>query len=429
MADKNDGGDKTEKPTPKRLEDARKKGDVSKSREVSTTVGLIAWFAVGAGVLGLATRRIHQLWESLFHQIGAGWSSEGFHGVLRAAGMQAVESLVLLAALLMLPVAAVGVLTEFLQAGPVLSFEKMKPKLDALNPVEGIKKMFSMDNLVELVKAVAKTALLFLIGWLVIRGAMPDMVNLGRMAGQPAQWVGELAWKLTTQLLGWTVAIFSLVALLDAGYQRFSYTKKLRMSMRDIKQEMKESEGDPYIKGQRKQLHHEWSQRNSQQAARNANVLVVNPTHVAIAIEYDRELCPVPTLSAKGEDDVALAMREAAAEAGVPVVRNIPLARDLLARGEEGEIIPQDLFEIIAEVILWARDARERIDEERAQYGAVFGEGPPSASGAPSSESHMAGRPRPPRGDRARAKPPGEDLTRYPSSIEQDEATPWNPLH
>jgi type III secretion protein U len=179
-----------------------------------------------------------------------------------------------------------------------------------------------------------------------------------------------------------TVAAFVLVALLDMVWQRHSFIKKMRMSRRDIRQEMKESEGDPYVKQQRQQAHMEWTQRNAQQAARQANVLVVNPTHVAIAIDYDRDDCPVPTVSAKGEDHVARAMREAAEEAGVPIVRNIELAHDLLARGAVGAIVPADLFDIVAEVILWAREVRDHM-----------------ASGTPPRQSA-----------------PGEDLTRYPQA-------------
>jgi type III secretion YscU/HrpY family protein len=400
MADKNDGGDKTEKPTPKRLEDARKKGDVSKSREVTSTLGLVVWLALGALVAGYAAARIGALFEALFATIGQGWESTGYAGAVRALGGQALEGALLLVAMLLLPAAAVGLLSDFLQAGPVLSFEKMKPKLDHLNPVEGVKRMFTLDNLIEVVKAVAKTALLFLIGWLVVKSALPQIVALARTPSLPPQAIGALLWDLSLKLLAWTVAIFALVALLDAAYQRYSFTKKMRMSLRDIKQEMKESEGDPYIKQQRRQAHQEWSQRNAAQAARNANVLVVNPTHVAIAIDYERETTPVPTIAAKGEDHVARAMREAAEEAGVPIVRNVPLARDLLARGEVGEIVPADLFEIIAETILWAREVRRHVDAQRR-----------GDHESPTS---------PPAGRRIAA--PGEDLTHYPH-------TPWNRSH
>jgi flagellar biosynthesis protein FlhB len=143
----------------------------------------------------------------------------------------------------------------------------------------------------------------------------------------------------------------------------------------------------------------EWSQRNSANAARNAAALVVNPTHIAIAIDYDRELNPVPTIAAKGEDHVARAMREAAEEAGVPIVRNVPLARDLLRRGEVGEIIPADLFDIIAEVILWAREVRAEVEAQRNNEAVALDDAP-----------------------RRRVVAPGEDLTHYPE-------TPWNRSH
>jgi len=395
MAGQDDSGDKTEKPTPKKLQDARKKGDVSKSKDVTSTVVLIAWIGLGALVIGYAGARFAALFESLFATIGQGWMTTGYAGAVRSFGSQAFELALLLVAMLLVPIAAVGLLTDFLQIGPNLTFEKLKPKLENMNPVEGVKKMFTVDSLVELIKSVAKTALLFLVGWLVSKSALPDIVALARSPQQGVQAIGELIWSLTLKLLAWTAALFALISALDAAYQRYSYIKKMRMSIRDIKQEMKESEGDPYVKGQRRQMAQEWAQRNQQQAARTANALIVNPTHVAIAIEYDRDTCPVPMISAKGEDHVALAMREAAEEAGVPIVRNIPLARDLLARGEVGEIIPSDVFDAIAEVILWAREVRKELDAE--------------------NRGEAAAEPR-------RIAAPGEDLTRYPDQ-------PWNRSH
>ena len=397
MSDKNDGGDKTEKPTPKKLDDARKKGDVPKSKEVTGAVVLVIWFGLGALVLGLATNRLGTLFDALFATIGQGWEATGYAGAARSIGGMAVELAVLLVGALLVPVAAVGLLVDFLQTGPVLTFEKIKPKLENMNPVEGVKRMFTLDNIIELLKSIAKTALLFLLGWLVVKPALPEIVGLVRSPTLSPQLFGVLVWSLTVRLLGWTVAVFALVALLDWVYQRWSFEKKMRMSMRDIKQEMKESEGDPYIKQQRRQLAQEMAQRNSTQAARNANVLVVNPTHVAIAIDYDRETSPVPTIAAKGEDHVARAMRQAAEEAGVPIVRNVPLARDLLARAEIGEIVPADLFDVIAEVILWAREVREEVDALRAENPADIPASPP----------------------KRRVAAPGEDLTRYPEA-------PWN---
>jgi type III secretion protein U len=399
MAGDNDGGDKTEQPTPKKLEDARKKGDVAKSKEVTSTVVLIVWIGLGTLAVTYAGARFAALLDMLFAMVGQGWQHTGFAGAARDFGAKAAELALMLVAMLLVPVAAVGLLTDFLQIGPVLAFDKIKPNLEHLNPVEGFKRMFSVDNLIEVAKALAKTALLFGVGWLLVKSSLPQIVLLARSADLSAQAIGAMLWSLTLKLMAWTVALFALLSLLDAAYQRYSFTKKMRMSMRDIKQEMKESEGDPHIKGQRRQMAQEWSQRNSANAARNAAALVVNPTHIAIAIDYDRELNPVPTIAAKGEDHVARAMREAAEEAGVPIVRNVPLARDLLRRGEVGEIIPADLFDIIAEVILWAREVRAEVEAQRNNEAVALDDAP-----------------------RRRVIAPGEDLTHYPE-------TPWNRSH
>jgi len=396
MAGGSDSGDKTEQPTPKKLQDARKKGDVSKSKEVTSTVVLILWLGLGALTVTYAGVRFAALWDLLFATVGQGWEITGFAGAARDIGAKAAELAVMLVAMLLVPVAAVGTLADFLQIGPVLAFDKIKPNLEHLNPVEGFKRMFSMDNVIEVVKALVKTTLLFVVGWLLVKSALPQIVMLARSAELSAQALSGLIWALTIKLMAWTVALFAGLSLLDAAYQKYSFMKKMRMSMRDIKQEMKESEGDPHIKGKRRQLAQEWSQSNAAQAARGAAALVVNPTHIAIAIDYDRELNPVPTIAAKAEGHIARAMRQAAEEAGVPIVRNIPLARDLLKRGEVGEIIPADLFDIIAEVILWAREARAEVQAQRNNECAPVDAEP-----------------------KRRLAAPGEDLTHYQES-------PWN---
>jgi type III secretion protein U len=389
MSQQDDSGDKTEQPTHKKLQDARKKGQVPKSKDVTSTVELLVWFGLSLLAVGWATVELKNLMAQMLQVL-----HEPFANAAPRLVSAAVGTLVALSAAVFAPVAAVGLLTEYLQAGPVWALEKVKPKMENMNPVEGIKKMFTMDSLVELLKAIAKTVALGLIGWLAIKSLLPELALLP-LATRP-ELLGTALWEAARPVLVWTVVLFALLALLDGVYQRFSFTKRMRMSMRDIRQEMKESEGDPHTKQHRKQLAEEWSQRGATQAAAQANVLVVNPTHVAIAIDYDRQNCPVPTIAAKGEDHVARAMREAAEEAGVPVVRNVPLARDLLARGEVGELIPQDLFDVIAEVVLWAREVREELAAQDPQAQAV----------APAAAAQDA-KPR-----RKRAAP-GEDLTRY----------------
>jgi len=243
----------------------------------------------------------------------------------------------------------------------------------------------------------AKTALLLAIGWIVLRGSLPRMASLARASPpQISPLLEQSLWEVTARLVGTALAVFAGVAVLDAAWQRHSFMKKMRMSRRDIRDEYKQNEGDPHVKQQRKQVHQEWSQRNAAQAARQADVLVVNPTHVAIALDYDHDHHGVPTVSAKGEDEVARAMREAAEDAGVPIVRNVALARELLASAEIGGSVPRHLFDIVAEVILWAREVREEIERQRRGEPA-----PPAARGR-------------------LAHPPGEDATRYPGRSSAD---------
>lgn len=363
MADKNDDGEKTEKPTPKRLKDARKKGNVAKSRDMTSTIGLLGWIVVAALVFVMLSGRIAGLAEMALDAVD--------RPSLQVMGELAAESgrtLLMLVALIFLPVAGLSLLADFLQVGPVLSFEKLKPKADNLNPVEGFKRMFSVDNLVEVIKAVVKTALLIAI--VIVTGYLMLHRILELPGGEPAAFGMTLA-MLGFFILAATVAVFVLVSFVDASYQRFSYMKKLRMSRRDIKQEHKQTEGDPLVKQERRQLHQEWSQRNAMDGARDALALVVNPTHIAVAIDYDPDEEPVPSVGAKGRDEIARAMREAAERAGVPVLRNVELARELFDRVELYDTIPADMFDAVAQVVLWAQDMREGGGDREAGTGVM----------------------------------------------------------
>jgi type III secretion protein U len=420
VSQQDDSGDKTEQPTHKKLQDARKKGQVPKSKDATSTVELLVWFALSLLAVAWATAELKGLMAQMLQLL-----HEPFANAAPALVGASVRTLIALTAALLLPVAAIGLLTEYLQAGPVWSLEKVTPKLEHMNPVEGVKKMFTMDALVELLKSIAKTVALGMIGWLAIKALLPQLALLP-LSTRP-ELLGNALWETARPVMVWTVVLFALLALLDGVYQRFSFTKRMRMSMRDIRQEQKDSEGDPHTKQHRKQLADEWSQRGATQAASQANVLVVNPTHVAIAIDYDRETCPVPTIAAKGEDHVARAMREAAEAAGVPVVRNVPLARDLLARGEVGELIPQDLFDVIAEVVLWAREVREELAMQDAPPGQ-HNQPPPTdhppqpaehphraqaQAHAPDAANNNTGQPSTEAMARRKRAAPGEDLTRY----------------
>lgn len=365
MAGKNDGGDKTEQPTPKRLADARKKGDVAKSKDVTATVTLFVWALVLLFGIGFAGSKLIALFDDTFAAVAAG---QPFVFSAGALGGNALTALLIITGLALVPPAIAGFLSEFLQAGGVFTFEKIKPGLDKMNPVEGIKKMFSIDNLGELIKTLTKAILITIVVWFVFKasmasifdGAGPALIAVGGNEGRAAAGAALMsAGAVVRDALLWTFGAFLFVAVLDMAWQRHRYIKKMRMSMRDIREEAKENEGNPLIKSNRRQMHEEWANQNAIGAARQANVLVVNPTHIAIALDYDQERCPVPVMTGKGEGPLATAMREAAIEAGVPIVRHVPVARGLYEDGALDEVIPRDMFDAIAQIVLWAQKARE----------------------------------------------------------------------
>jgi type III secretion protein U len=357
MAQKNEGGDKTEQPTPKRLRDARKQGDVAKSREVTSTVGVLAWMLVIMAAGAALGQRAPGLLDAALTAVADPSQAE-----MTRAGWRALGTGTLLVAALALPIAAIALLTDFLQVGPVMAFTKVKPNVDHLNPAEGLKRMFSFDNLVEAAKTLVKTVLLLGIAAAVVAIALRSILALHM---QPPGAAGESLARLALLLAGLTVVVFVPVALADSVYQRFSFLKKMRMSRRDIRQEMKDIEGDPYVKGRRQELAREWAQSGAVQRSREAAAVIVNPTHLAVALDYDADAVPVPTVSAKGADDVALAMRKAAEEAGVPVLRDVSLARRLYEQADEGAAVPSELFDAVAQVIVWASEMRGESGERR----------------------------------------------------------------
>lgn len=353
-----EGADKTEKPTAKKIRDARKEGNVSKSKDLTSTVLLLAWVVAGWLLASSMYRRIAEMFAEGFKAMQMPFD-QGFPMVVQTA----VTALVMCTLPFLVMALMIGVFVEFLQVGPVVAFKKLAPDLKKMNPVDGIKKMFSMDNLVELVKSILKCAAMLGIGYVVIKGMLRDLLMLPYT--DPSAMGGAI-WHGMVRIVVWTVVVFFFVSALDVWYQKFSYIKKLRMSRRDIKQEVKENEGDPYIKSRRRQLHQEWSQQNMLSAVRNSNVVVTNPTHIAVAIQYEHGETDLPVVVAKGEGDFAEQIKKAAAEAGIPILQNVPLARGLNERIALDDYVSEDFFDAVAQVLFWAESVRQGRDDVEA---------------------------------------------------------------
>lgn len=354
MAEENDTGNRTEKPTPQRLKKARKDGDVSKSKELTSTVLVMIWLVLIWLMLPSINLRLGALIDASMAAMQQPFEIAG-----PTLGRKAFEAGLSICLPLLFGAVFVQVLTDFLQAGPVLAGKKVKPDLKHLNPISGVKKIFSKDNLVEVVKAIIKSSALIGIFVAVLFAFLPQIAALP--FGQPMA-IGEMLWASVTRIGIWVIFVFFFLSVLDAFYQRFSFMKKMRMSIRDIRQETKENEGDPYIKGRRRQLHQEWAQQNMLSSVRRSSVVVTNPTHLAIAILYEPGETELPLIVAKGEDYEAKLIREAAEEAGVPVMQNVDLARGLYERAELDDYLPGEFFEAVAELLRWAESVREQRD-------------------------------------------------------------------
>jgi type III secretion protein U len=351
---KNDSGDRTEKPTAKRLKDARKEGDVHKSKELTSTVLVLVWLVAAWLLTPSYYRRLDGLFSLTFDAMQQPWET-----AVRSVFFASVEALMWLSVPVMMGAALIGLFVEYLQVGSVFAPKRVKPDLAKLNPAEGIKKMFSQENLVEVLKSIFKTAAMTTIFVLVLFSLLPDYVKLP--LGQPPD-IGSAHWAGMLRIGIWTVFVFFFVSALDAFYQRHAFIKRLRMSRRDIRQELKENEGDPYIKSRRRQLHQEWAQQNMLQSVRRSTVVVTNPTHIAVALTYEPGETDLPVVTAKGEDHEADLIRKAAEEAGVPIMQNVALARGLNEKIEIDDYISSDFFQAVAEVLRWAEEMRRARD-------------------------------------------------------------------
>jgi type III secretion protein U len=249
-----------------------------------------------------------------------------------------------------------GLAANLIQIGVLVSVKAALPKLDKLNPAQWFKKTFALKNVVELVKIVAKT----LVMAIVVSIAIED--NLGLLLSIPYGGIGGIApvaGSLFATLISRVAPVFLVLAALDYFFQRRQYIKGLKMSKDEVKREYKEMEGDPQIKGKRKQLHQEMAMSNTLATVRKARVVVTNPTHVAVALLYDEKKTPLPVIAAMGEGLLARRIVDIAREEGIPIMRNVSLARALLQDGAENEYIPAELIRPVAEVLRWAQTLKD----------------------------------------------------------------------
>jgi type III secretion protein U len=356
VAERQDSGTRNEPPSRKRLRDARAEGDVWQSRDLTATACLVVVVIVAAFVDNpVLAWMAQQLGES----VSAATRAES--DVLRES-RQVLVSLAWLSVSVAAASVLVCVVASALQVRGVFALRKVLPTLEHLNPVSGIKRILSWQTVVECLRLVLKVLGLGALLWLLGR----DLVPLISQSQSVPLWAWlEIGAALMQSLLFLSCAVFGTIAFADLAYQRWEYLRSKRMSKEELKREHRDQEGDPILRGRRKHLHQEILHSNMLHEVRKASVVVVNPTHIAVALRYSPDETPLPLVVAKGQGETARAIREAAEEAGVPIYRDVGLARRLNGEGELNDFIPDELLEAVAKVLQWVDRLQAEKDQDR----------------------------------------------------------------
>ena len=339
-------GDKTEKPSEKRLREAIKKGDVAQSREVSTFTGLIA-LAVLIGVIvpGSGGKIADTL--VLFIDAPHDIPISNFGDALTLTWWLTKAVGIGFGAFI-LATMALGLAGAAAQGKIVVASDRIQPKLNKISPLAGFKRLASLNNLVEFIKGVAKLSMLALITFFIL---LPHYENADRMVGLPSPAVMPAVMTLALKLLGGMILFSAALAVFDRFYKRYEWEKKLKMSKRDVKEEMKQNDGDPHVKAKRRERARMMTKQRMMSKVPTASFIVTNPTHYAVALRYVPGENDVPVCVAKGIDNVALKIREIATSKDIPVIENPPLARALHATCDLEKAIREEHFEAVAQVV------------------------------------------------------------------------------
>lgn len=342
-------GEKTEQPTPKKLRDARKKGQVAKSKEVSGTFGLLL---VLATLWFMSDDYLTTIQEMVI--LPSTVYNEPFQDAFKIVTTGILEKSIML----LLPLVAVSMLGAIIgnvmQFGFLISGESIKPDIKKISPIGGLKKIFAIKNLVEFFKSVIKIVFLSIVVYYVIKGSLGDMVNMPYCG---SSCILPVTGILLKKLLLYAIAAFVVIAVLDFLFEKQQFTKQNKMSKDEVKREHKESEGSPEIKGKRKEIHQEIL--NEAENTKKSDVVIKNPTHLAIGLHYNQDTTPLPVVTVKGRGGRARFILKIAEKEGIPILENVPLAHALFDT-DIASYIPSELIEPVAEVFRWVEDLKEK---------------------------------------------------------------------
>ncbi len=349
------GDNKSESATPRRRSEARKKGQAPKSPDLSS---LIVLFGLILSMPALANRDGFMFY-SYFHQIFSHLGRMELvtpELVMQIMGHLFLTSLELISPILILAM-GLGIAVNMAQTGPMFALQKLMPDINRLNPLNGLQRFFSANSLVELIKSIIKLGLAGYLCYTAINNAYPLLILLPGAAPQVGlSIVLDTAYHMALRV----VTVMLVMGAIDYGYQRYAYEKSLRMSKDEVKQEHKQLEGNPMVKGRIRSRQRQIAQKRMMAAVPAADVVITNPTHFAIALKYDSDAMSAPVVVAKGQDLIALKIRAVAMENDVPIVENPPLARTIYKQVPLDREIPADLYAAVAEVLAYVYKINEK---------------------------------------------------------------------
>ena len=341
-------GNKTEKATPKKRRDERKKGNVFKSQDAVAVAGLLGTFATLWLLTGTFAQQLGGFMTLCLAT--AGEESRDVGGVCGELAVQGIVLVVKTVGIVALAAILCAVAATFAQTRFLVSTESMKPKFSRLSPLQGFKRLFSLKSLVETLKNLIKIAILMAIIFLSIRDMFLESSNylytdLTAAAAHLVEMAGEMVVRICIA--------FVAVAAMDFFYQWWDYEKNMMMTKQEVKEEYKQMEGDPQVKGKIKEIQRRRAQQRMMQQVPGSDVVIRNPTHFAVALRYKPDQDDAPIVLAKGQDNIALRIVQIAEEKKVAVIENVPLARALYAQAELNQMIPPELYGAVAEVLVY----------------------------------------------------------------------------
>lgn len=348
--------EKTEKATPRKRQKARERGQVFSSRELVSSVVLLTGFAVlklfGKNLIENMTGYIESSWINLLNKEDL-FTIPGLLSIFTEAMIFIAKTTLPLA----LSVLFMGILANVLQVGAVLSFEPIVPKLERINPLEGIKRIFSKRSFIELVKSLVK---ILVVGY-IIYGSIIQVIDLFPLMMDmdiysSFETLAGISFKIGVK----AAIVLFILSIFDYIYQWREYETGLMMSKEDVKEEFKEVEGNPLIKSRIKQIQRQMARSRMMSDVKKADVVITNPTHLAVALAYDAGKNPAPVVLAKGSDRIAEKIKQIALLEDIPIVENKPLAQILYKSVEVGEVIPENLYHAVAEILAFVYSLRER---------------------------------------------------------------------